>query len=532
MRRGDTRTSYELNYAYSKVKFHRTISSDWLDGSALSLRPQCDPPFWPGTESKMCLRKLILILALTAVPFLSLASHVDAAKPFPGKVSEFHSFPRYDFEQDGRQCIVVTPRVVAEGTPWVWRARFFGHEPQTDIALLNQGYHVAYADVGGLFGSPKAVQIWNDFYDYVTTEHGFHPRPALEGMSRGGLIIFNWAKVNPEKVSCIYGDAPVCDFKSWPGGKGTGKGGGGAWQACLQVYGLTEAEALKAKVNPIDGLGRLAAARVPVLNVVGDADVVVPVSENTAVLQERYTKLNGPIEVIHKPGIGHHPHSLKDPKPIVDFVLANRRDLTIVLAGDSTVTDSAGWGSAFARRMKDNVTTINVAKGGASSKSFRDAGYWDRCLTQKPDYVFIQFGHNDCPGKGPDRETDPATTYSQNLEQYIADARAVGAKPVLVSPMTRRRYKDGKINSILTPYAEAVRTVASKTETPLIDLHRSSVALFNDLGDAGSADLCPEGDRTHFNQKGAEKMTDLLVAEFPAAVGGLVPYINPDPDKP
>ena len=235
----------------------------------------------------------------------------------------------------------------------------------------------------------------------------------------------------------------------------------------------------------------------------------------------------GPIEVIHKPGIGHHPHSLKDPKPIVEFVLANRRDLTIVLAGDSTVTDAAGWGLAFAGRFRENIETINFSKGGASSKNFRDAGYWDRCLTQQPDYIFIQFGHNDCPGKGAERETDPATTYRQNLERYIADARAVGAKAVLVSPMTRRRFKDGKVHSILTPYAEAVRVVAAKTRTPLIDLHRSSVALFNDLGDAGSADLCPEGDRTHFNEKGAGRMSDLMISEFPSAVGDLVPYLKP-----
>jgi lysophospholipase L1-like esterase len=456
----------------------------------------------------------------------SVLSQANAAELFPGKVSDFHSFPRYDFEQGGRRCIVVTPRVSAEGTPWVWRARFFGHEPQTDVALLNQGYHIAYVDVANLFGAPSAVKIWNEFYDYLTTQHGFHRKPALEGMSRGGLIIFNWAKANPGKVSCIYGDAPVCDFKSWPGGKGIGKGGGGAWQACLKAWGFSEAEALGAQVNPIDGLQSLAAARVPILNVVGDADVVVPVSENTAVLQTRYEKLNGPIEVIHKPGIGHHPHSLKDPKPIVDFVLSNRRDLTIVLAGDSTVTDAAGWGAAFAGRFQNNVETINIAKGGASSKSFRDAGYWDRCLAQKPDYVFIQFGHNDCPGKGAKRETDPATTYRHNLEQYIADARAIGAKPILVTPMTRRRFKDGKVQSILTPYAEAVRAVASATMTPVIDLHRSSVELFNLLGDAGSADLCPEGDRTHFNEKGAEKMSDLLISEFSSSVSDLVPCLK------
>ena len=235
--------------------------------------------------------------------------------------ADFHGFTRHDFKFNDRKCIIVAPKKAAESKPWIWRARFFGHQPQTDIALLNRGWHVAYADVGGLFGAPQAVKFWDEFYEFVTTEYGFHQRPALEGMSRGGLIIFNWAKQNPDKVCAIYGDAPVCDFKSWPGGKGAGKGSAKTWQQCLKVYGFTEAEALKAKVNPIDGLEAMAMAKIPILNVVGDADVVVPVTENSNVLEARYKKLGGPIKVIHKPGIGHHPHSLKEPKPIVEFFL-------------------------------------------------------------------------------------------------------------------------------------------------------------------------------------------------------------------
>jgi len=447
-----------------------------------------------------------LILLILATPCF--------AADFPGKQSEFHGFPRYDFEHNGRKCIIVAPKEAAAGNPWVWRARFFGHEPQADVALLNHGYHIAYADVAGLFGAPQAVEIWNDFHAYVTTEFGFHQRPALEGMSRGGLIIYNWAKQNPDKVSCIYGDAPVCDIKSWPGGKGTGVGSEPTWKQCLAVYGFTEEEGLKAKTNPIDELRPLAWAKIPLLHVVGDADDVVPVAENTAILEERYKKMGGSIEVIHKPGIGHHPHSLKDPQPIVDFILNNRRDTTIVLAGDSTVTDHAGWGAAFAKRFPNNIKTINLAKGGASSKSFRDGSYWKPMSVIKPNYVLIQFGHNDCPGKGPERETDPATTFRDNLKQYIADAREAGAQPILISPVTRRLYEDGKIASILTPFAEAARVVAKETETPLIDLHARSVELFNKLGTEESAQFGPEGDRTHFNEFGAEKITDLILTEL------------------
>ncbi len=265
---------------------------------------------------------IVLATIWTTAPIGSAADRSDVAS-FAGKKSSFHSYDRYDFLYAERECIVVTPRTVAPGKPWIWRARFFGHEPQTDIALLGEGFHLAYIDVAGLFGSPRAVAIWDQFYAYLTQVHGLAPRPALEGMSRGGLIIYNWAAKNPDKVSCIYADAPVCDIKSWPGGKGAGPGSATDWAQCLEVYGLTEEQALTTKCNPIDHLEPLAKAGVPLLHVVGDADEVVPVAENTAVLEERYKALGGSIQVIHKPGVGHHPHSLADPAPIVEFILSH-----------------------------------------------------------------------------------------------------------------------------------------------------------------------------------------------------------------
>jgi lysophospholipase L1-like esterase/pimeloyl-ACP methyl ester carboxylesterase len=226
---------------------------------------------------------------------------------------------------DGRKCIVVAPDQPAQGRPWIWRARFFGHQPQADVALLGRGYHVAYCDVSGLFGSAIAVAHWNAFYKTLTETHGLATRPALEGMSRGGLIIYNWAAANPEKVACIYGDAPVCDFKSWPGGIGKGKGSPGDWKKCMAVYGLALDQALAYEKNPIDNLTALAAAKVPLLHVFGDADPVVPHTENTSVIATRYQKLGGEILLIAKKGVGHHPHALENPRPIVEFVTGRCR---------------------------------------------------------------------------------------------------------------------------------------------------------------------------------------------------------------
>ena len=250
------------------------------------------------------------------------------AAPFPGTKSEWNGFDRYDFEYDTRACIVVVPKETAPGKPWIWRARFFGHEPQTDLALLSKGFHLVYMDVVGLFGSPRAVVYWNTFYDYLTKEHHFAKKAALEGMSRGGLNIFNWAAANPEKVACIYADAPVCDFKSWPGGKGASQGSPDDWKVCLEAYGFTEEQALAYDKNPIDNLEPLAKAKIPLFHVCGGADESVPVAENTAIVEERYKALGGDITVVIKEGCGHHPHSLKDPAPIVDFILKHTVEKT------------------------------------------------------------------------------------------------------------------------------------------------------------------------------------------------------------
>ena len=131
----------------------------------------------------------------------------------------FHGYQGYDFQLDGVPCKVVRPAKEAQGRPWIWRARFWGHEPQTDIDLLEQGFHVAYCDVADLYGADKAVKRWNKFYKYLV-KNGFHKKTVLEGMSRGGLIVYNWAAQNSDKVACIYADAPVMDIKSWPMGKG------------------------------------------------------------------------------------------------------------------------------------------------------------------------------------------------------------------------------------------------------------------------------------------------------------------------
>lgn len=243
---------------------------------------------------------------------------------FPGKRSRWFGFERYDFEVDGKPVLVVAPKLEAPGRPWAWHGEFFGHKPNPDLALLGRGFHIVYMSAPDMLGSPEAVAHWNGLYRELTTEYGFAKKAALVGLSRGGLYVYNWACANPDKVACIYGDAPVCDFKSWPGGKGQGPGSARDWQLVLDRYHFkSESEALAYDKNPIDNLAPLIAAKVPLLHVYGDADEVVPWNENTGVVAERYRSLGGNIRLIAKPGGKHHPHGLDDSTPIVNFIWEN-----------------------------------------------------------------------------------------------------------------------------------------------------------------------------------------------------------------
>lgn len=202
--------------------------------------------------------------------------------------------------------------------------------------------------------------------------------------------------------------------------------------------------------------------------------------------------------------------------------------LTVALVGDSTVMERTGWGRAFPGRFKDSVKVLDFAIGGNSSKRWHDQQGIKRVLQAKPDYVFIQFGHNDQPHKGPDRATDPATTFRDYLRFYVKEFRAIGAKPVLVSPVVRRTFdENGKIVSTLTPWAEGAQAVAREMNVPFIDLHTASMNYHNTIGrEASMAFNMSEGDTTHFNPKGAEAIVDLIVAQLKTAVPELASYLK------
>lgn len=170
----------------------------------------------------------------------------------------------------------------------------------------------------------------------------------------------------------------------------------------------------------------------------------------------------------------------------------------VILVGDSTMATRTGYGDALCQLFQPNVTCINLARGGRSSGSFRAEGLWDQMRSMirtggqyRASYVLIQFGHNDQPGK-PGRSTDLATEFPANIARYIDEVKSLGAVPVLVTPLTRRIFRDGVLRNDLTPWADATRRVAREKQVPLLDLNAKSAAAVAAMGTTEADTLAEE----------------------------------------
>ncbi|WFB35757.1 rhamnogalacturonan acetylesterase [Kiritimatiellota bacterium B12222] len=190
----------------------------------------------------------------------------------------------------------------------------------------------------------------------------------------------------------------------------------------------------------------------------------------------------------------------------------------VALVGDSIVQDyplsspRRGWGQMLPDAFTDEVLFQNFAIGGRSTKTFRERGDWKRVLAFKPDYIFIQFGHNDSHDKAKPESTDAETEYYENLKKFVREARDAGATPLLVTPPHRRVFNPGGIWEVLTPYALSMQKVGEELDVPVIDLNGWSKQLLLELGENGSLPLyCSPQDRSHYSEEGASLMAEQMV---------------------
>ena len=183
-------------------------------------------------------------------------------------------------EKGKRRCIVVVPKQVAPGNPWSWQGCYWDHEPQTEVELLRRGFHVAFI-------TPDPGKEWDAWYTFLTEQHGLSKKPAFVGMSKGGVNAYERAAAHPDKVSCIYADNPAI------------------------------------RPGDFQKLADLARNDVALLNVCGSQDFLL--ERHTLAIEDRYHQLGGQISVMIKDGPAHHPHSLRNPKPIADWIVQHTR---------------------------------------------------------------------------------------------------------------------------------------------------------------------------------------------------------------
>ncbi|MGH7968230.1 MAG: alpha/beta fold hydrolase, partial [Limisphaerales bacterium] len=219
---------------------------------------------------------------------------------------------------------MVVPKIVALGNPWSWRGCYWDHQPQTEVELLRRGFYIAYVESSQ---DLKPDHSWDAWYEFLTEKHGLAAKPAFVGMSRGGEYAYTWATAHPDKVACIYADNP--------GGNG----------------------------EVLTRLGALATNDVPLLHVCGSIDPIL--GKFTLPMENIYHAFGGRISVMIKEGRGHHPHSLRDPKPIADFIEQSVQETKATLPdwASGRLSRSAYYSLAMAYRNSPSEGTYISVRG-------------------------------------------------------------------------------------------------------------------------------------------------------------------------
>lgn len=359
------------------------------------------------------------LIAMTVYKAITGTEGVYVPQAYPGKKTSWQGADRYDFVYGDVKATIVAPANPVKGNPWIFRPAFFGAFANADAGLVAKGWTIAYLDLTNRYGSRGAQGLFSKFYNYLVKSYSLSAKVTLEGLSRGGLFCLNWAASNPDKVASIYLDAPVCDITSWPGRKQAG-----LWKDMLKEYNIADTKADAYNDSMLATRVKIAKARIPVLIVAGNADTVVPYTDNAEKLRDLLVANGGNVKVILKPGIGHHPHGLVDSTPIIQFVLnhndsiqqkryinyrgdlsnakkifENRKTGRVAFFGGS-ITEMKGWHNLVMEELRQRFPNTKfdfieagIGSTGTTPHSFRYKK--DVLKNGKVDLLFIEGAVND-----------------------------------------------------------------------------------------------------------------------------------------
>lgn len=230
---------------------------------------------------------------------------------------EWRGFQGVEFTFEGLPARVIKPNGRPNGK-WLLKTEYFDAFPETEIELLNRGWHLAYNQNHNRWAEDLDLQRKAAFVEFVPKAFGLQPKCVLVGMSCGGLYAVKLAALIPEWIQGLYLDAPVMNLLSCP--CNLGKASGVSFEEYQGFTGRTMVEMLSYRQHPIDKLPILAAHKLPILLVSGDSDTVVPYDENGVVLERYYRERGLPLQVIIKPGGDHHPHGTENPAMLADQI--------------------------------------------------------------------------------------------------------------------------------------------------------------------------------------------------------------------
>lgn len=217
-----------------------------------------------------------------------------------------------EFVFNGHTATVIIPD--KPNGKWIWKTEFLYAFDQAEQKLNQMGYTRVYYSISHKYGSYQAVRLMRKFYHHVVEKYSLDKKAYLFGFSRGGLYAFNFALFYPEYVAKVYLDAPVLDMNDWPPKDSNER------QQVYEEYCLTEKTLENFNGNPINNLDEFFSLNIPLMIVAGGSDEVVHYDKNSQIVIEYCKKNNIDLVYFVKPECMHHPHSLEDVKPIIDFI--------------------------------------------------------------------------------------------------------------------------------------------------------------------------------------------------------------------
>ena len=236
-------------------------------------------------------------------------------------INEWNGFRAEQFMFEEHLATVVFPKEETKCGGLAVKTEYQHHFPEAaEIPLLSLGYHVCFIENDNRYGREPDLDRKARFIRFVQQKYNLRDKCVPIGFSCGGMIAMLLAARYPELVSCMFIDAPVVNFMSWPCyfGRAENKG---VSEILRALHLSSVSELLSCRDMPLDKIPALVKAGIPVVMASGDKDTIVPYHENGILLERAYKDAGLPIEVYIKPEGDHHPHGIPDPKPVIDFIL-------------------------------------------------------------------------------------------------------------------------------------------------------------------------------------------------------------------